>query len=310
MAYHALSENFRAFFRRLNPSPTFVQQASREHQTIVGLIEDRTGLAAPLAPQCFLQGSYRQDTAIYTINDVDVVALCCLWQPGHPGSGPGWSRDDIFRVVAAPLLADRRYRDKVRYGARSMCIKVELGIRIEILPVVYRAGNNDPMSEPFRLCRPESRQWEDGYARLHQAHLSAKNAPASNNFIPMIKVLKHLRSYSGLQAASFHLECLLFSVPHYVFSGGPAEYIPAVLWYIRDRPAVVWYLAGVRTPCGERNIFTASEWALREWLSFHGAVCKWAAWAKLAAEARDRSAAITFWRVLLGPNFFPEQVGE
>ncbi|MFQ5899832.1 MAG: hypothetical protein ACE5JN_16525 [Candidatus Methylomirabilia bacterium] len=258
MAYDALSENFRAFFRRLNPSPTFVQQASREHQTIVGLIQHRTGLAAPLAPGCFLQGSYRQDTAIYTINDVDVVALCRLWQPGHPGSGPGWSRDDIFRVVAAPLLADRRYRDKVRYGARSMRIKVELGIRIEILPVVYRAGNSDPMSEPFRLYRPESGQWEDGYARLHQAHLSAKNASASNNFVLMTKVLKHLRSYSGLQAASFHLECLLFSVPHYVFSGGPAEYIPAVLWYSRDRPAVAWYLAGVGTPCGERNIFCST----------------------------------------------------
>ena len=83
MAYFALSENFGAFFNRLNPSSTFEKRAASEHATITGLIEDRKGLAASLSPRCFLQGSYKQNTAIYTINDVDIVALCALWQPGQ-----------------------------------------------------------------------------------------------------------------------------------------------------------------------------------------------------------------------------------
>jgi hypothetical protein len=78
MAVHGLSRHFGWFFRRLNPSPTFVARASSEYGTVKGLIENPLGPAAALAPHCFLQGSYGQQTAIHTINDVDVVALCRL----------------------------------------------------------------------------------------------------------------------------------------------------------------------------------------------------------------------------------------
>src|SRR5213596_2190284 len=120
-ANYQLTENFNSFFKHVNPKPSFVEVAAREHNTITSLIEDPRGLAAALSPKCFLQGSFKQDTAIYTINDVDIVALCRLWQPGSSGGGASWSRHDIFAVTAAPLLADGRYRDKVRYHSRSMC---------------------------------------------------------------------------------------------------------------------------------------------------------------------------------------------
>jgi hypothetical protein len=82
MAIHALSNHFGYFFSRLNPSTSFEAQASSQYNTVKGLIEDPSGLAKALSPQCFLQGSYRQATAIHAINDIDVIALCHLWQPG------------------------------------------------------------------------------------------------------------------------------------------------------------------------------------------------------------------------------------
>src|SRR5690349_15117567 len=112
MAYYQVSKHFDAFFKRLNPSSTFEGQASSDYNSINGLIEDRRGLAASLAPECFLQGSYKQSTAIYTINDIDIVALCQLWQPGSGGGGERtYGRHEIFDTIAAPLLADYRYRD-------------------------------------------------------------------------------------------------------------------------------------------------------------------------------------------------------
>jgi hypothetical protein len=36
-----------------------------------------------------------------------------------------------------------------------MCVKVDLGIKVEILPVVFKQGTNDWQAEPFRLYRPE-----------------------------------------------------------------------------------------------------------------------------------------------------------
>jgi Second Messenger Oligonucleotide or Dinucleotide Synthetase domain len=229
MTIHALSANFSYFFGRINPSVSFQRQAASEHQTITALIEGAKGVASELSPKCFLQGSYRQETAIYTINDVDIVVLCGLTHPPVQGSLGGfqskfWTRDMIFDAIAAPLLNDMRYRNKVKYHNGSMCIKVDLGIKIEILPVVFKTGISDSTIEPFRLYRPEKQTWEDGYARYHQRWLTVKNKSAFGNFIPAIKVLKHMRSLIGLQAVSFHIECLLYRLPDNVFFGSPADY--------------------------------------------------------------------------------------
>src|SRR5436305_434018 len=166
MARHALTDHFAAFFARLNPSPSFVRTASSEHRTVTGLIEGTRGAAAELEPRCFLQGSYRQDTAIYTINDVDIVVLCRLWQGGEGGGG--------------------------------------------------------------------GRSW--------------------------------------------------------------------------DRDA--WYARPIRTPCGERDIFLSSEWQRESWRAFHRAAITWAKCAGHAQACPDRSPAIEFWRLLLGEEFFPEQVSR
>ena len=140
MATHSLPDHFSSFFRRLNPGLIFEATVSSQYNTIKGLIEDRTGLAASLSPVCFLQGSYRQQTAIYSINDVDIVVLCSLWQPGFgAGGGRSYGRNEIFDIIAAPLRNDGRYRTKVRFGPTSMCIKVDLSIKVEILPVVFKS---------------------------------------------------------------------------------------------------------------------------------------------------------------------------
>ncbi len=305
-AFYALTENFNSFFKRLNPQQSFVETAAREHKAITGLLEDPRGLAAELSPACFLQGSYKQDTAIYSINDVDIVALCNLWHPG-PGGGKTWSRDEIFAAVAAPLQNDGRYRSKVRYGAQSMCIKVDLGIAVEILPVVFAAGTRDSTKEPFRLYRPEKQMWEDGYARHHQVYLSQKNqvGRTGGRFIPAIKVLKHLRSRYELDTVSFHIECLLHSIPDAVFSGGPADYVSGILNYLAAKSASAWYQGQVMTPCRERNIFTATEWGLESWANFHDHIRQWVQASQAAVMASIESKAIQSWQLILGDDFFP-----
>lgn len=310
MSMFALTDNFNYFFARLNPSPTFIQQASREHENIRSLIENSNGQAGVLSPKCFLQGSYKQDTAIYTINDVDIVVLCKLWQPGSKGTGAThWSRNEIFSTIAAPIVSDGRYRDKVRFNDKSMCIKIDLGIKIEILPVVYKAGNNDATTEPFRLFRPENQQWEDGYARYHQQLLSIKNRldMTESNFKPAIKVFKHLRSLYNLDAVSFHIESLLYALPNILFFGNPADYIHRILTHILKWSADEWYITDIKTPCGERSLFTESEWTLASWRSFYRAIEHWAKCADLACTTDNKNIAIEAWQLLLDKNYFPKQ---
>jgi hypothetical protein len=321
MPIHALSKHFDSFFGRLNPGSSFEQRAASEHQSIIRLIEDASGVAARFSPTCYLQGSYRQQTAIYTINDVDIVARCSL--PSLPvafWSEQRWRRDELFETLAAPLLADPRYRDKVRYESASMCIKVDLGIKVEILPVVHRpllAGVDD---EPFLLYRPKTGRWENGYARRHQQHLSDKNAQprTGGNFIPIIKILKHLRTHHGLDAVSFHLECLLYALPDQLFRGGMASSLAAVLHAIAGTSAEGWYyrVRGVRragrhsimTPCGERRLFSQTEWTWECWKAFHEWVVFFDSLAQAACYAPDRAVAIRTWQLLLGEDFFPAEV--
>lgn len=311
MAVLSLSQNFQYFFSRLNPSLSFMRGAASEHQTITGLIENRDGPASVVSPRCFLQGSYKQQTAIHTINDIDIVALCELWQPGSGIGGRSWSRHEIFDTVAAPLLQDGRYRDKVHYSRTSMCIKVDLGIEVEILPAVYKAGNNVYTVEPFRLYRPEKGQWEDGFARYHQTYLSVMNRreATQSNFIPCIKAMKHIRSIFQIPTVSFHIECLLYSLPNEVFHGPPPDYLARVLAVLSAESAESWYSRVVMTPCGDRDIFTAAEWTRESWDQFHKAVTLWSQTAQVAINTTDRNLAIEAWQLILGKAYFPFECG-
>lgn len=308
MAVHSLSKHFQSFFGRLNPSPAFEKTAASQHNTIRDLIEDRRGPAAELAPITFLQGSYKQQTAIYTINDVDIVALCKLsYPPTQGGLGKSYSRDDIFRIIAAPLLADGRYRDKVKFGPQSMCIKVDLGIKVEILPAVFKTANTgqlDPDIEPFVLYRPEAGKWEDGFARYHQAWLSIKNADnrTHGNFIPAIKVLKHIRSLLGLKSVSFHIECLLYFLDDANYVGGPADYLAAIFRKIAAHKPEDWYGTKCMTPCGDRDIFSGSEWTSADWWKFHERISTCSTLAEGAIVTQRENQAIEWWQAILGKD--------
>jgi hypothetical protein len=163
--------------------------------------------------------------------------------------------------------------------------------------------------EPFYLWRPERRQWELGFASTHRSYLSAKNLTTAGNFIPMIKVMKHLRTMGGLDAVSFHIESLLYRIDDSQFLGGPAEYIPRVLSFIAGVTAEGCYQQRIMTPCGDRDIFTGDEWTLASWQSLHRALANWAILAQTAASKVSRQDAIQWWKHLLGDDYFPWSVG-
>jgi hypothetical protein len=306
MATLNLTDNFNAFFKIINPNISYTRIAASQYNTIKGLIEDKNGLAKILSPMCFLQGSYQRDTAIFTINDVDIVVLCELWQPGS-GSGNGWSRNDIFDTIAAPLLNDGRYKDKIRYNSGSMCIKLDLGIKVEILPVVYKTGNNDPQKEPFRLHRPETNNWEDGYARYHQQLLIWKNSggKTEGNFIPAIKVFKHINSLYNLDSVSFHLECFLFALPDVLFKGNPPDFINNICSHISKWDSSEWYQTKILTPCKERELFSDTEWDYSNFVSFHKIISIIKDVLQYVVVTTDKNYAIHLWQNILGKDYFP-----
>ena len=81
--------------------------------------------------------------------------------------------------------------------------------------------------------------------------------------------MKHIRSLFGLDAVSFHIECLLNSMPDSVFRGSPAEYIPKMLEHIAMKAVDGWAADPCKTPCDDRYVFVADEWSDPSWRGFH-----------------------------------------
>jgi len=317
-----VAANFEAFFRNINPSPTWRGMASSQYDSISTLLETASNLSSELRVQCRTQGSYDRHTSIHSINDIDILAFCTgLHFPPQPSfgwaTGPGWTRDRLFNAFEYALSQSRYKHSLVQSNANSMCVKLDLGIKVEILPVVPMYGQSEPTGEPFYLWRPSTQAWELGYAQQHQAKLSTKNGPAfqcnfplfglgtDGNFIPAVKVFKHLCAIYNLNVVSFHLECLLYSIPDEKFWGSPASYIMQVLYYIADRDPFLWYAQGLNTPCADRNIFSAEEWQLNSWLQFHAQCKLWSQQALYAGGAYAEQTAREEWRKLLGSGWFP-----
>ncbi len=308
MAYNELTQQFQAFFNNINPSATYEKIASSEHKNVIKFLEDPDGPAAELSPRCFLQGSYKQDTAIHTINDIDIVALCGeLSQPGS-GIGRSWLRDEIFDTLATALYIENRYRNKIQYHRKSMCIKVELDIKVEILPAVKKAGTFSIDIEPFRIHDPDIVQWIDAYACEHQKLITQKNKSTNNQFKPLIKVFKHLRdTFPGSNvkdAISFHIECLLYGIPNSLFTNSIPDIIEKVLTCIANFSPSQALNSNISSPCGDKRLFSANEWNITSYRQFNALVTQWATLARIANSKYNLNEAITFWKRLLGDNYF------
>lgn len=311
-AKHKLTKQFRAFFKRVNPSQTYEDAAASAHNSIRSLIENTEGPAADLRIRSFLQGSYRRETAIHTINDVDVVALCSL---SYKPSANRATRDQIFHTISEAVASDQKYADKIRYGPDSMCVKILLaGVKVEVLPALRVAGK-PYQYEPFRIFQPDdpgpdSQRWRLTFARHHQKRCSTKNSQCDGRFIPIIKCFKHLRSIDPQladgDAVSFHLECLLYAVRDAVYDGSAAEYIESVLEAVAAFTPDKAQSSGVKSPCGDKTLFHSPEWSRSSYDRFHQAAQQWHALARSANQQDDEDGAIEEWQDLLGKDYFPK----
>lgn len=311
MTHNKLTINFNKFMKRINPSKTYVETASSAHSTIRSLIESRDGPAADLRIRTFVQGSYGRKTAIHSINDVDVVALCSLT---YKESANYKTRNQIYQMIADSISDNRQYHDKVAFNEHSLCIKIKLkGIIIEVLPAL-RAPGGTYDSEPFYIFRPDNDEktcgsWGTTYARKHQELLSEKNNATDGLFIPLVKIIKHIREITSTidatDAVSFHIECLLYALSNSVYVGSIAECIERTLTSLSGFTPPKALVSGLRNPCGDEQVFNSNKWSEEKYSLYHNSVLKWCKIAQAANNAIDNDTAITEWKKLLGDTYFP-----
>jgi hypothetical protein len=233
------------------PSTTKVDQAKSLREDV------EHALAADY--QVFLQGSYRNNTGVAALNDVDIVALS---KSVHStvGRGPAQypvSWDEIFSRVERALSAHRRFYGRVSRGDK--CVKVDTGLALDVVPAIYRESVD---SDPIEIYSFREGSRRDNYPRVHRENGVRKNGVLRTNgaFKPTVRLFKrwaHNVLSDPSVAPSFYIECAVHHVPDAKFHTDlPVSFVRVGLYLIKN----VTRLDVVRSVAGDKDILTRSEW--------------------------------------------------
>jgi hypothetical protein len=261
----------------------------------------RRDVTTALGPdyQVFLQGSYRNNTGVAELNDVDIIALSKTVH-STVDRGPAlypvtW--DEIFSRVERRLDAYPRFAGLLERGDK--CIKVDTSLSLDVVPAIYRAA---PDYDPIEVYSFRERRQRDNYPRDHRENGVAKNDELHTDraFKPTVRLFKrwarNVLSDPKL-APSFYIECAVHHVPDSAFSADLAvSFVGVGLYLVQDvsRNTVVYSVAG------DKDILVESEWHPEKFEQFQRELTDSVISAGKAMQASTTADANRLWRQAFG----------
>lgn len=216
-----------------------ITQSSTTYNTIKKALESTGSAYAGKDYTVFLQGSYGNDTNIYSESDVDIVIRLnsCFYhdieslpddqratfKKAHSDTTYGYFE---FKKDVLALLEDM-YGNSVKPGDKAIKIKASGNRRNAdvLVTTEYRRyykflSEYDKSHEPG-ICFFRNNTCIANYPKQHSANCTAKHQATNEWFKPMVRVLKNLRGKliedkiikAGI-APSYYIEGLLYNVPN------------------------------------------------------------------------------------------------
>jgi len=246
--------------------------------------------------ETFLQGSYRNDTSIRDLNDVDIVAVLKGTFSG-PFTGRAFPQPrtwpDIFGDVARRLATSASFRGKTSFGNR--CVRVTSSRQADVVPAVRITRYDE---DPIAIYSFREQKEKLSYPRTHYDNSVAKHKRTGQTYKAVVRMFKNWAANhwpSGSVARSFHLESLVYSVPDDRFSSDLGLAFFRIAYYIETlvppSPAPV-----VLSVAGDKDILSAAEWNATDYARFHAQVGRSTTLLAAALEAKSQSEASKFWR--------------
>jgi hypothetical protein len=238
-----------------------VTQSATTYATIKGALEAKDAGYAGRRFEVFLQGSYGNDTNIYSESDVDVVIrlTSSFWHdlseipPEQQQIFNSTFRDGDYSYstykshVKAALT--KAFDESVEPGKNALIVK-ENGVRRNadvIAAFSYRryyhfTGITDQSYDEGIKFLTSDGKGIVNYPKQHSENLVAKNQAAGKNFKPLVRILKNMRSLmveSGVIAdgiaPSYFIEGLLYNVPNEKFIGNYTDaFVASINWIMNN----------------------------------------------------------------------------
>lgn len=234
-----------------------ITQSSTTYNSVKDVLEDAETPYADKNYSVFLQGSYGNDTNIYSESDVDIVIkLDDCWQKDLSKLSQD-ERDAYasafvdatythvdFKKDVLKVLTDK-YGSDAKVGSKAIAIaangnrrKADVIVAIQFRRY-YKFKSVYDQSYDEGICfYSTAGERIDNYPKQHSANLTIKHQNSNGWLKPMVRVLKNLREKlvdDGIIAAggapSYYLEGLLYNVPNEKFTNSYQDcFVNAMNW--------------------------------------------------------------------------------
>jgi len=206
----------------------------------------------------FLQGSYKNDTAISDINDVDITAIR---KETYSGAHSPIRFDQIiywgqiFAEIEEKLSAQSRYNWTIERGDK--CIKLRGAFDADVVPVVKIT--HDHLTDPIAVFSFRSGQEKLNHPRIHYINGTIKNRLTQGRYKPMVRMFKNwVRNHfadDSTTISSFKMEALVYGCDNSDFREDQALSFlsigTSIITKLRTRNAIVNNIVSV---CGHEDI--------------------------------------------------------
>lgn len=209
----------------------------------------------------FLQGSYKNDTAISSINDIDIVAV-----RKNPIMSLLFRWEQVFDDLIYKIGSYHQYKNAISKGKK--CIKLNLSQkRIDIVPAIYSYENTNKFCEPIRIFNRETQLEVLNYPKTHYENGCIKNRNTNQKYKKCVRLLKNFIKNNNIKhvAPSFYVECLIYSYPESWFQ---EELILCFYKIVNHLCNAADFNFSFTTISGDKTVISDREWSINNFLQF------------------------------------------
>ena len=193
-----VNKSFETMLSRLEPTSIQKGSIKTARETIDSVLYNAPKVfLAEGTHSSFLTGSYKRNTLIRRIDDIDLYVLV-HFSIHADGKKPIL----VLREMARALR--NRYK-RTRIGVDSPCVVIRFtDYKFEVVPAVFYVDDD----ERYMVPGPGARKWIDCYPHVPDKWLTNSNYQNDKKFVPLIKILKQWNRHNKVGFKSFHLELL------------------------------------------------------------------------------------------------------
>lgn len=245
----------------------------------------------------FLQGSYKNDTAISDINDVDIVAIrlttySAIYSSQRFDTTIPW--EHIFSEIEAKLRNQSRYNWTVSRGDKCICVRG--AFNADVVPAVQ--VNRDHLLDPVVIYSFRDRAEKLNYPRVHYQNGVRKNAATGGRYKPLVRMFKNwsLNHFGNNNTiSSFKTEALVHGIADNEFFDDQAgTFILGANSIVASLEQAGFGPTSIVSVCGQENI--CANWHRNDINAFVNQLRESASYGLNAYRATSQAAAETHWR--------------